>query len=385
MHIAFLTPEYPHAKLAHAAGIGTSIQNMARALAHVGVEVTVFVYGQKCQEIILENGVRIHCIKNKKFKLLGWYFHRKHIESYCNSIIKKEKINLLEAADWTGITAFMKFRIPLVIRFHGSDTYFCHLEKRKQKWKNFFFEKLAISNADAFIAPTTFAGELSKKLFQLKNKSIQIIHHGLDLDRFENTTPEQFEEGLILYAGTLIRKKGVFELPAIFNKVREQFPQARLLLIGGDAADVQSGSGSTWELMQQQFNPADLKNVHYLGKIPYEDVQQYMKKAQICVFPTFAETLGMVTIEAMAMQKAVVNSDFGWAKELIEDGKSGFLVHPANHDLYAERIVQLLQNDVLCKQIGEQARTRAEEKFESSKIVKKNIEFYQQQITRKEN
>ena len=380
MHIAFLTPEYPHPKLTHAAGIGTSIHNLVMALVSQGVKVTVLVYGQREQEFIIDNEVHIHCIKHKKYKFLGWYLHRKHIASYCNTIIKNEKIDVLETADWTGITAFMKFKIPLVIRFHGSDTYFCHLEKRKQKWKNFFFEKRAVSNADAFIAPTTFAGELSKKLFRLKNKEIQTIYHGLDLTRFENKTPEQFEEGLILYVGTLIRKKGVFELPLIFNKVCQQYPKARLLLIGADAADVQTQSNSTWELVQQQFNPTDLKNVQYLGKIPYDQLQQYIRKANVCVFPSFAETLGMVTLEAMAMQKAVVNSNFEWARELIVDGESGYLVHPQNHNFFAQKIVDLLENKELCFQIGTQARNRVEAQFDSKKIVKQNIEYYQKLI-----
>ncbi len=383
MHIAFLTPEYPHAKLTHAAGIGTSIHNLVTTLVSEGVQVTVFVYGQKEQAIIDDNGVRIHCIKHKKYKCLGWYFHRKYIENYCNSIIKNEKIDVLEAADWTGITAFMKFKIPLVIRFHGSDTYFCYLEKRKQKWKNFFFENWAISNADAFIAPTSFAGELSKQLFNLKNKKIQTIHYGLDLARFENKIPAQFEEGLMVYVGTLIRKKGVLELPTIFNKVREQFPEAQLLLIGGDASDVHTRSSSTWELMQQQFHPADLKRVNYLGKISYEEVQQYISKANVCVFPTFAETLGMVTIEAMAMQKAVVNSNFGWAQELITDGESGYLISPKDHITFANRIVQLLQNKKQCLIIGANARQRVESQFDIKKIVQQNSAFYQQLINKK--
>ena len=41
----------------------------------------------------------------------------------------------IEAPDWTGITAFMRLKAPLVIRFHGSDTYFCHLEKTASKNK----------------------------------------------------------------------------------------------------------------------------------------------------------------------------------------------------------------------------------------------------------
>jgi glycosyltransferase involved in cell wall biosynthesis len=56
-----------------------------------------------------------------------------------------------------------------------------------------------------------------------------------------------------------------------------------------------------------------------------------MKQAQVCIFPSFAETLGMVTIESMALQKPVVNTSIGWAPELIIDG-SGFL-HPQNHSI----------------------------------------------------
>lgn len=382
MHIAFLTPEYPHAQVTHAAGIGTSIKNLTTALVTEGIAVTVFVYGQKNQEIINEYGISIHLIKNKQYNFSGWYFHRKYIENYCNSIIKKEKIDLIEAPDWTGITAFMKFKIPLIIRFHGSDTYFCHLEKRPQKIKNFWFEKLAVSAADAFIAPTSFAGELSKQLFKIKNKIIRTIHHGLDLTQFDNKTPAQFETGLILYVGTIIRKKGLFELPAIFTAVRQKNPNIQLVLIGNDAADIQTHSSSTWNLVAALFSEADIQHVSYLGKKPYAAVQEYIKKAHVCVFPSFAETLGMVTIEAMAMQKAVVNSDIGWSKELITDGESGFLVHPTDHQLYADKIMELLQNNSLCQQTGTHARTRAEAKFDIKHIVKENIEFYQQMINK---
>ncbi|WP_289662996.1 glycosyltransferase family 4 protein [Flavobacterium panacagri] len=380
MHIAFLTPEFPHAKTTNSGGLGTSIKNLVESLVKADIQVTVFVYGQKNHEIIKESNLEIHLIKNKKYKFFGWFFHRKHIEQYCNSIIKKKGIDLIEAPDWTGITAFMKFKIPLVIRFHGSDTYFCHLENRKQKIKNFWFEKLATKGAKAFIAPTSFAGEVSKKLFKIEHKEIATIHYGLSLSNFENDNPKEFEKNLILYIGTIIRKKGVLALPEIFNKVRIEVPDAKLVLIGVDSFDIKTNSNSTWELMKDLFNQQDLKQVDYLGKIPYEEVQKYIRKANICVFPTFAETLGMVTIESMAMQKAVVNSNIGWAQELIVDQESGFLVHPSNHDDFSNRIIQLLQSDLLCQEIGKKARTRVEAKFDINTLVHENIEFYKKII-----
>lgn len=377
MHLAFLTSEYPHEHVTHAAGIGTSIKNLVVALSQLEVKVTVVVYGQKENAVFEEGGVCIHLIKHRTYKMMGWYCHRKFLQSYLNRLILAEKINAVEAPDWTGITAFMKLKAPLVIRFHGSDTYFCHLEQRKQKWKNYWFEKLAVNKAAAYIAPTAYAGKVSKELFHVQGKAIQTIHYGLALENFENENPTQFNRGTILYIGTIIRKKGVFELPSIVQQVQQQQPEARVLLIGADAPDVQTNNKSTWELLQKEFESKGCQNVHYLGKIPYHQVQQQIKEAHVCVFPSYAETLGMVTIESMALRKPVVNTSIGWAQELIKDGISGFLVHPSDHNTYAEKIITILENDALAATMGEQAREHVETIFDIKKIAQQNLVFYQ--------
>ena len=376
MKIAYLTPEYPHKKTGHSAGLGSSIKNLVQALVKEGHEITVFVYAQKKNEIFQDNGATIHLIGNKIYTFSKWYFYRKHIQNYCNKVIKEGQIAVIEAPDWTGITAFMQFKIPLVIRFHGSDTYFCHLEKRKQKLKNYWFERIAIQRAKAFIAPTTFAGDVSKRLFKIKNKEIRTIHYGLELAKFEKILTNQFENGLIFYLGTIIRKKGVLELLEIMKQVIVKYPKAKLVLIGSDAPDIKTNSPSTWSLIENQLTKELIDKVSYLGKVPYEDVQSYIKRAHVCVFPTYAETLGLVTIESMAMQKAVVNSNIGWAQELIVDGESGFLVYPANHTEYASKIVALLNNNELRAFIGIKARKRVENVFDIDKNVTENIEFY---------
>ena len=379
MHIAFLTPEYPNPKVQQAAGIGTSIKNLVTALCKQNIRVSVFVYGQKEDLILEENGIKIHIISQRKYPL-AWLYYRKHIAYYLNNFIAADAIDLVEAPDWTGITAFMKLNAPLVIRFHGSDAYFCHLEKRKQKLKNFFFEKLGILKANAYIAPTDFAGEVTQDIFKIKNKPVQTIHHGLSLESFNNPEPEQFTKGMLLYIGTIIRKKGVLELPLIFERVLEKCPDAELIIIGGDSYDLKTDSESTWLLLQNALNGTLYSKVKYLGKVPYEQIQEYIKNANVCLFPTFAETQGMVTIESMAMQKAVVNSNIGWSKELIDDGVDGYLVHPTNHDLYAQRIIELLHDDALCQKIGKAARKKAEAKFDIEKQVKVNIDFYNRVI-----
>ena len=189
MHIAFLTPEYPSQRTTQSAGIGTSIKNLATALLKEGASVSVFVFNQVEDAVFLEEGIKIHVIQWRKYKWFGWYRYRKFLQDYLNTFILEEDINIVEAPDWTGITAFMNLKAPLIIRFHGTDAYFCHLEKRTQKLKNFMFEKLGILKAKAYISPTAFTAKITKHIFRIKNKPIQIIPHGLNLPLFENPEP----------------------------------------------------------------------------------------------------------------------------------------------------------------------------------------------------
>lgn len=381
MKIGFITSEYPHPKVSHAAGIATSIKNLAVALVKKGQNVTVFVYHQKESTIVFDEGVEIHLIKKETFKLFTWYFYRKYVQKYVNKVVKEKDIDVLEAADWTGITAFMNFKAPLVIRFHGSDAYFCKLDGRKQKFKNFMFEKLALQKAKAYVAPTTYAGIETQKIFGLNKKKIKTIHYGLQLDNFQNDNPSIYNRDTILYIGTIIRKKGVLELAEIFNKIIKEKPNAKLILIGGDSSDIKTGTTSTFKLMEHIFSDEAKKQVNYLGKIPYEEVKEHIKKAHVCTYPSFAETLGMVTIESMAMQKPVVNTSIGWAQELIEDNVSGYLVHPTKVDDYAAKIVTLLNDEKLCEQIGKAAKLKVEDLFDINKNADINIEYYKSIIT----
>jgi hypothetical protein len=84
MHIAYLTPEYPHMKISNAGGMGTSIKNLVEALAGKGHKITVFVYGQKEDGVFEEGTITFHLMKQKSYKWGGFYFYRKHLERYIN-------------------------------------------------------------------------------------------------------------------------------------------------------------------------------------------------------------------------------------------------------------------------------------------------------------
>lgn len=377
MKIAFLTPEYPNPRAKISGGIGTSIKNLALELAKTGIAITIIVHGQQEDEQFLEDGISFYFLKNVGIDKISWYLTRKKIQRLINHLHRNGEIDLVEAPDWNGITSFINTRCPIILRLHGSDTYFCQLEGRPQKRKNYIWEKLAMQAADGFVSPTDFTADLTARLFKLDRKKIITIPNGISLDKFTNQHPRDFERGLIVYIGTLIQKKGVFELPGIMKHVLEGDPEARLLLIGQDSYDTGSETSSTWKLIENQLEGALKTRVTYLGKVPYAEVEAYIKKAHVCVFPTFAETQGMVTIEAMAMQKPIVSSNFGWVSEMLEQGKSGFMVNPLDHKGFSGRILEIFRDENLYNTMGTNAREKVFQKFDIRKIAQENILFYE--------
>ena len=385
MKIAFLTPEYPHPKTGSSGGIGTSIKNLAQGLLQEGCQVRVLVYGQKEEGVFDDNGISVQQIKNVKFKGLSWYLTRKKLEKIINLLYEKKEVDLVEAPDWTGITSFIQpKKCPIIIRLNGSDTYFCHLDHRPVKWNNKFHEKRALQKADALLSVSQFTANLTNEVFGLQ-KDFTIIPNSIDVDLFngDNSNSNTNDLNTILYFGSLIRKKGLLELPLIFNEVAQKNPNAQLILIGRDVPDVVSGNASTWALMQELFTQEALKKVTYLGSVPYQEIKAHIKAASLCVFPTFAEALPVSWIEAMALQKTIVASNIGWANEVIADGVEGFLVHPTHHQQYAERILELLENPKWQADFGLAARKKVLEKFSIQIVAQQSLSFYNKVIQSK--
>ncbi|WP_286760419.1 glycosyltransferase family 4 protein [Salegentibacter sp. UBA1130] len=373
MHIGFLTPEYPHPKSTSSGGLGTSIKNLASSLVAENIKVSVFVYGQKTSLRFKEYDIEFHFIEQRKYKFFGWYLYRKHLQAYLNTAIIKNKIDLIEAPDWTGITAFMKFPCPLIIRMNGSDAYFCALECRRQKFKNRFFENSALGSTDALVSVSSFTAEKTREIFKLK-RDIEVIPNSIEADKFSGAE-EVAIKNRVLYFGTLIRKKGVLELAGIFNEVINRNSQAELFLIGKDVVDIFEDK-STLEMFQERLSVEAADQVKYFPEVSYSEIKEHISRAAVIVLPSFAEALPMTWLEAMAMEKPLVTSNIGWAKEVMLNEVTGFTEDPKDHKAYAEKILYLLDNPCEAAEMGKAARDRVKKKFSTQVVVKRNLAFY---------
>ncbi|MCV9927466.1 glycosyltransferase family 4 protein [Flavobacterium sp. LS1R49] len=385
MHISFITSHFPFHYSRSVGGIGTSIKNLSDELISLGHSVTVFVYGQDYDEKTIEEGINIVNIKNIKFKGLSWLLTRKKIQKVIIKEHKIFKIDIIETPDWEGITSFINLPFPVVIRLHGSDTYFCHLDHRKVKWINKFHEKRAIKKADAYLSVSQYTANLTNTLFGL-NKKFTIIPNGINTDVFKKSEQvnlneeNKHTEKSILYFGGIIRKKGLLEIPHYFNKVNQGMPEVQLVLIGRDMEDKLTESNSTFHMMKSIFSTEANHKVSFLGSVPYQEIKAHIENATICVFPSYAEALPVSWIEAMALEKAIVASDIGWSNEIIEDGVDGFKVNPKEHDIFADRIKLLLQDNEVREKMQINARQKIVQNFSTKVIASKAVQFYNETI-----
>lgn len=374
MTIGFLTPEFPHNATGTSGGIGSSILNLAKGFYQIGHTVKIFVYGQNNDEVVVEPEFTIYKIKNPKFKGFTRFLTQRKIQKHINTLYKNKELDVLEVPDWTGFMSFFKPKCPVVVKLHGSDAYFCDLDKRPVKFLNKFHEKRNLKNADKIIAVSDFVGRETQKIFDL-NFSYSVVGNAVDTQMFQPKSVEN-DAPIILYFGTLIRKKGIFEIPHIFNKVVEQIPHAQLWLVGKDSFDIQTKSNSSWQLAKPMFTQQALKQVTYFGALPYQKMQEKIQESSVCIFPSYAEALPVSWLEAMAVQKPVVASNIGWATEIITPNIDGFVAYPNEYEVFAQQIIKLLQNKTVAQDMAKNARKKVIQNFDLQVIAKKNAEIY---------
>jgi glycosyltransferase involved in cell wall biosynthesis len=374
MHIAFITPEYPiHNFKGNIGGIGTFTKSIAEQLMRNNINVTVFIHSQSINSIVTENGIEVHFVKMKAVKGITWYTNRRYFNKYVNNVISEKNIEVIESPEWTGFTAFMKFNCPLVIRLHGSDTYFCNLEKRKVKQKNKFFERKALIAADKIVGVSQFVANKTKELFKL-NTTIEVIYNAIDTEMF---TPnhQYIKPKSVLYFGTLVRKKGVLEIAKMFNVLAEQDDETCLILLGKDNKDVFTGD-STLALIKEILSEKAIKKTTYINAVPYKEVINYIQQSEVVLLPSFAEACPMTWLEAMALEKKMITSNIGWAKELMIDGQTGFTVNPKDTTEFTFKVLDLLNNEASSSLMAKQARNRIINKFDIKQSFAINIAMY---------
>lgn len=370
MHIVFLSHEYP---LWSPGGVGTFLQTLGRALVNEGHRVTVVGPGKEITEEYLEDeGVRLYRLPKKQGLLPTFIHNAIQINKKLKSINQKARIDILESAE--GGMAFVsnKHRAKKVIRLHGGHHFFAEAEKRGIDKKKGYLEKRSFKKADGFIAVSNYVKLHTSRYLSFYNKPVEVIPHPMNTNA---VLPDAMvKTNRLLFAGTVCEKKGVRELLHAFGIIREKYPNMELDIFG---RDWYFPDGRSYiETIQTELSPALFENVVFHGSINRNELFQKYAEAAICIFPSHMETQGLVTLEAMLLEKPVVFSKYGPGPETIDHKMTGLLCDVHDPGDIARNIIWLIENYEEARVMGKHARKEVLAKYRLGTIVQKNLDFY---------
>lgn len=194
---------------------------------------------------------------------------------------------------------------------------------------------------------------------------LEVIHNGIDLERFscpENTEHERKNQSIVI--GTVARlteAKDHENLLRAFNVVREDEPGVRLLLVG---------DGELRQEIESVVSSLGMEGVvEMTGK--RSDIPQLLNGMDIFVLPSRREGFPVSIIEAMACGRAVVATDVGGVREIIDDGVDGIIVPSGDHRSLALALVQLVQDQRLRNRLALNARQKVVAFFSEQAMMEK--------------
>ncbi len=208
---------------------------------------------------------------------------------------------------------------------------------------------------------------------------IMVSPNGVDLELFGDPPPPDaaLAESLGLvgadvigFIGSFYDYEGIDDLIAAMPALQAQRPNAHLLLVGGGPMEAALRA-------QAESSPA-ATNIHFVGRVPHDQVERYYSLIDILAYPRKKMRLtDLVTplkpLEAMAQRRLVAASDVGGHRELIEDGVTGTLFAPDSPPAVARALAELLDN----RAIWEERRDVARKFVELDRNWSSNISRYQ--------
>ena len=369
-------------------GVGSFTRDLAENLVKNGWIVYVIgIYyhnnSPNLKKKIIEevNGVKVIRMRQSTFLFarLNIILDRLKIYREIKKLDKEIHFDLFESPESTGWFPLGSPIKPFVVRIHGAQIYFDNLLNRKGSTLWHFFETETIKKAGFLIAVSSFCGNKTLEICGI-NKKFKTIYNGIDTKKILNASVNsnyntQMFGNYIVFANSVIKKKGVEELILAFNLLAERHPDYNLVIIGKSLGKI---NGVPYiEYLKTLINKQYSKRVFFIGWLDkHEDVFKLISDSKIAVYPSHMEGQGIAPTEAMILGKPVIYMKSGPGPEVIDHMVNGYLVDTLNTTDIANAMQVLIEDKELSETLGENAILKVKKDFDKDDWIKKNIELY---------
>jgi alpha-maltose-1-phosphate synthase len=402
LRVGLFTREYPPNVYG---GAGVHVEYLSRELARK-VEVEVRCWGQQQSD-----AGNLHVRGQEPWSEITQGTEEKFkgaLEAFSLNLTQIKAlsgIDVVHTHTWyvsmAGFLAKKLYGVPFVLTTHSLEP--LRAWKAEQLGSGYamssWMERTAILDADAVIAVSSGTKEDIQRAYPVDPEKIHVIYNGIDLAQYQRTdsTKALRDHGVdlsipyVLFVGRITRQKGVTHL---VDAIRYLPRDVQVVLCAG-APDTPEISAE----LQQKVNEARAFNpkVIWIDKmLPKQEAIELYSHATVFCCPSVYEPFGIINLEAMACQAAVVASATGGIKEVVVDGVTGYLVpfeqdpvtsFPLDPEKFsrdlAAKLNELLADKEKCRRFGQAGRKRAEEKFSWTAIADQTIALYQKLLEAK--
>lgn len=366
-------------------GAGVHVSNLVSALSEVsGTSVEVHCFGPKRNDAFNYELTGELAKVNPALQALL-------IDSDIAS--KLNRVDIAHSHTWyanlAGYLASKMFGIPHIVTAHSLEPL--------RPWKaeqlgggyqiSSWVEKLAYENADAIIAVS--AG-MKKDVLQaypsIDSKRVHVILNGINTTKFspnlDSATLGKYgiKEPFALFVGRITRQKGLAHLLRAWRQVPSEYS---LVLAAGSPDE--PAIGAEVETLIKELS-AERGNIHWIkDMLPHDELTSLLSHARVFLCPSIYEPLGIVNLEAMACETAVVASKVGGIPEVVVDGETGLLVElDDDREIFeinfAAAINQVMSDLSLANKLGKAGRIRTVEDFGWDKVATSTVDLYRSLI-----
>jgi glycogen synthase len=295
-----------------------------------------------------------------------------------------------------GILAKKNYGIPLLITVHSLEP--LRPWKREQLAGGYDFslwvEKTALEMADAIIAVSGETKHDIERLFDVDPARVHVIHNGIDLDQYRkiDSIAALKRYGIdpnkpyLLFVGRITRQKGFQHLVRAIQFMDRDFQ----IVLCAAAPDTPGMAEETKTAVEHA--KAQRPGIIWINEmVDQRTACELYSHAAVFVCPSIYEPFGIINLEAMACETAVVASAVGGIKEVVSDGETGFLVpleqmkkspfEAINPEKFARDLAacvnRLMADPKQREKFGKAGRRRVEEKFGWSAIARETTALYE--------
>jgi len=259
---------------------------------------------------------------------------------------------------------FMKSPSPLLCTSHGGDLH---------GLKGVLFNRVKRFVLTHSSVVSVVSRAMRKEVIRLVNgyAKVRVIPMGVDLQTQFVPPPGRPEKGSLLFVGRLVEKKGARYLIEAIPHILKKHPHIKLRI---------AGDGPEKPALRKQVSELRADDrVQFLGAVENSSLPALYQSSDVVIFPSIIaddgdqEGFGLVLVEALGCECAVVVTDLPAMQDIITDGKTGLVVAQKNVQEITEKVVYLLDNPSLGRSLGKKGRQYVLERYDWDRIVQQYV------------